>query len=411
VENRAMRLPLRSVLLATVCLGGVAYGQAQIVPADAPKPADEKTIVKGWNPFLAFTGTFNLVSNSNVIGQTDGTSTVVGAGLLAGADYIDGPHFLQLSLSATEAFSRTPVIHRFIKSTDAAKLEGVYNYFLTKEAGLYGRLSLATSFFESDDIRAVPSTWVDASGPTPVTLASNSIEQKLADPFQPLTISESAGGFYDPIKKDAIALSLRLGIGGRSTFADGVFVNHDDAATMSQIELLELSTVHQLGIEAFAGALGKLDKGKFNYKAGLAVLFPFVNNDAADRSAAKLTRIAFEATLTYTMAAWLSVVYSTQVIRDPQLFPADKDEVQVQNTLLATFQFNLVKKKEAPKPKTKEQQDLEDAIKRADEAEKKLKDAEQKLKDSEATPSATPATSQPTPPTAPTDTPPVQQTP
>src|SRR3569832_394651 len=328
VENRAMRLPLRSVLLATVCLGGAAYGQAQIVPADAPKPADEKTVVKGWNPFLAFTGTFNLVSNSNVSGQTDGTSTVSGAGLLGGADYIDGPHFLQLSLSATEAFSRTPVIHRFIKATDAAKLEGVYNYFLTKEAGLYGRRSLATSFFESDDIRAVPSTWVDASGPTPVTLASNSIEQKLADPFQPLTVSESAGGFYDPIKKDAIALSLRLGIGGRSTFAAGEIVNHDDAA---------------------------------------------------DRSAAKLTRIAFEATLTYSMAAWLSGVYSTQVIRDPQLFPAGKDEVQVQNTLLATFQFNLVKKKEAPKPKTKEQQDLEDAIKRAEEAEKKLKEAEQKL--------------------------------
>ena len=409
-----MRLPSRSVLLAILCLGGVAYGQAQIVPAEAPKPADEKTIVKGWNPFLAFTGTFNLVSNSNVIGQNDGTSTVIGAGLLGGADYIDGPHFLQLSLSATESFSRTPVVHRFIKSTDAAKLEGVYNYFLSKEAGLYGRLSLATSFFESDDIRAAPTTWVDATGATPVTLATNSIEQKLADPFEPLTLSESAGAFYDPIKKDWLALSLRLGVGGRSTFADGVYVNHDDAATMTQIELLELSTVHQLGIEGFAGAIGKLEKGKFNYKAGLAVLLPFVNNDAADRSATKLTRIAFEATLTYTMAAWLSVVYSTQVIRDPQLFPADKDEVQVQNTLLATFQFNLVKKKEAPKPKTKEEQELEDAIKRADEAEKKLKEAEQKLKDSAAPSSTAPSpadTAQPTPPTAPTSTPPVQQTP
>jgi len=308
----------------------------------------------------------------------------------------------------------TPVVHRFIKSTDAAKLEGVYNYFLSKEAGLYGRLSLATSFFESDDIRAAPTTWVDATGATPVTLATNSIEQKLADPFEPLTLSESAGAFYDPIKKDWLALSLRLGVGGRSTFADGVYVNHDDAATMTQIELLELSTVHQLGIEGFAGAIGKLEKGKFNYKAGLAVLLPFVNNDAADRSATKLTRIAFEATLTYTMAAWLSVVYSSQVIRDPQLFPAGKDEVQVQNTLLATFQFNLVKKKEAPKPKTKEEQELEDAIKRADEAEKKLKEAEQKLKDSAAPSSTAPSpadTAQPTPPTAPTSTPPVQQTP
>ncbi|MEO6772500.1 MAG: hypothetical protein ABI467_05685 [Kofleriaceae bacterium] len=399
--------------MAGLCLGGVAYGQAQLVPTDAPKPVDENTVIQGWNPFLAFTGTFNLVSNSNVIGQVDGTSTVVGAGLLGGADYIDGKHFLQLSLAATEAFARTSVIHRFIKSTDAAKLEGVYNYFLTGNAGLYARLSLATSFFSSDDVRGAPTSWVDATGATPVPLATNATEQHLADGFQPLTISESVGGFVDPIKKDEIALSLRLGVGGRSTFADGVLVNHDNAAT-PEVELLDLSTVHQLGIEAFAGAVGKLQKGKFNYKAGLAVLLPFVNNDAADRSATTLTRIAFEATLTYTMAAWLSVVYASQVIRDPQLFPTGKDEVQVQNTLLATFQFSLVKKKEAPKPKTKEQQELEDAIHRADEAEKQLKEAQQKLEE-KAAPTATPTapinTSQPTPVQPPTTTPPVNQTP
>ncbi|HET9991130.1 MAG TPA: hypothetical protein VFQ65_21505 [Kofleriaceae bacterium] len=388
----------------------MAYGQAQIVQTDAPKPADEKLVVKGWNPFLAFTGTFNLVSNSNVIGQVDGTSTVIGAGLLTGADYVDGKHFLQLSLSATEAFSRTPVIHHFIKSNDAVKLEGVYNYFLAAHEGLYGRLTVATSLFSSDDIRGTPTTWVDATGTTPVPLSMDATKQHLADGFQPLTISESVGGFIDPVSKEAFNLSLRLGIGGRSTFADGVFVNHDNAAT-PEVELLELSTVHQLGIEAFAGAVGKLEKGKFNYKAGFAVLLPFVNNDAANRSATSLTRVAFEATLTYTMASWFSVVYSSQIIRDPQLFPAGKDEIQVQNTLLATFQFNLVKKKEAPKPKTKEELELEGAIKRADDAEKALKDALKKLDEKSAPPSSPIDTSQPTPPQPPTSTPPVNQTP
>jgi hypothetical protein len=396
-----------TVLLATLLAAGRAHAQAALVPVDAPKPVDEKVVVKGWNPFLAVTSTLNVVSNSNVIGQTDGTSTVIGLGLLAGADYIDGKHFLQLSLTANEAFARTPVIDRFIKSNDAVKLEGVYNYFLSDHGGLYGRLSLATGLFESNDIRGTPTTWVDASGMTPVPLGTNVLTQHLADPFEPFTISESAGGFYDPIKKDAIALSLRLGVGGRSTFAAGVLVNHD-VATTPEVELLQLSDVEQLGIEAFAGAVGKLEKQKFNYKAGVAVLVPFVNNDAADRSATRLTRVAFEATLTYAMASWLSVVYAASVIRDPQLFPDHKDQVQVQNTLLATFQFNLVKKKEAPKPKTPEQQALEDAIHRAEEAEKKLKEAEDKLK------GTTPApidTTQPTPPTPPTTTPPVNQTP
>lgn len=384
------------------------YGQAQLVPVDAPKPADEKVVIKGWNPFLAVTSTLNVVSNSNVIGQVDGTSTVIGLGLLGGADYIDGKHFLQLSLTANEAFARTPAIDRFIKSNDTIKLEGVYNYFLTDKAGLYGRLSLATAVFESNDVRGAPTSWVDATGMTPVPLGTNVTSQHLADGFQPFTISESAGGFYDPIKKDEISLSLRLGIGGRSTFASGVLVDHDDKAT-TEVELLQLSDVQQLGIEGFAGAVGKLEKQKFNYKAGLAVLLPFVNNDAANRSATRLTRVAFEATLTYAMASWLSVVYSASVIRDPQLFPDHKDQVQVQNTLLATFQFNLVKKKEAPKPKTAEQQALEDAIHRAEEAEKKLKEAEDKLKGSTAP--APIDTTQPTPPAPTTTTPPVNQTP
>ena len=397
---------LRSVLILSLFGGSVAYAQAELVPTDAPKPADEKTVVKGWNPFLAITSTFNLVSNSNVIGQTDGTSTVFGLGLLGGADFIDGPHFLTTSLTINEAFSRTPSIHRYIKSTDAAKAEGVYNYFLSKEAGLYARLSLATSFFESDDIRGTPTSWVDVTNSmAPVQLNQNSIEQHLADGFKPFTISESVGGFYDPLRKDKINLSLRLGIGGRSTFANGVLVNHDDAATPT-VELLELSDVQQLGVEAFAGATGKFEKEGINYKAGLAVLLPFVNNDAADRSATKLTRVAFEGTITYSLAKWLSAVYAVSVIRDPQLFPAGKDEVQVQNTFLLTFQLNLVKKKEAPKGKTDDELKLEAAVKRADDAEKALKDLREEQSKPKPIDTNQPST---TPPS--TDTPPANPQP
>ena len=294
---------------------------------------------------------------------------------------------------------------RFIKSTDAVKLESVYNYFLQEHAGVYARLTLATSLFSSDDIRGTPTSWVDATGMTPVALTTNGLDQHLADGLKPFTISESAGGFFDPIVKDAIHVSLRLGVGGRSTFADGVFVNHDDPATPTA-ELLELSTVHQLGVEAFAGVVGKVQKGTLNYKAGLAVLLPFVNNDAADRSATKLTRVAFEGTVTYAMASWISAVYALTVTRDPQLFPDHKDEVQVQNTFLLTFQLNLVKKKEAPKPKTEDQKKLEEAIKRADDAEKKVKELEDKAEKPKPI-----DTTEPTPPTVPTTTPPVNQTP
>ena len=360
---------------ALLLLPTLAHAQAKLVPSDANKGAEDKDI-EGWNTFLGLTATLNVTSNSNVIGQVDGTSMLFGLGLLGGADYVRDKHVFRSNLAINEGFTRTPVVDRFVKTADTVKLEGLYNYFLVKNAGIYGRLSLQTAFLPGYDVRGMPTTWVDVTDSTmPVTLATAAIEQRLSRAFLPLTLTESAGGFYDPIKKEAIEAALRLGMGARETWADGVLVVHDEMAT-PEVEVVHLSDVFQFGIEAFAGASGKLDKGKANYKAGIAALLPLVNNDKYNRSALALTRVAFEANFTYTPASWLSFVYTAAITRDPQLFPEGKEVVQIQNMLLVTLQLALVKKTEKPKGKTKEEQELEDAKKRADEAEQRAKDAE-----------------------------------
>ncbi|HSR99630.1 MAG TPA: hypothetical protein VLM79_21405 [Kofleriaceae bacterium] len=373
-------------VLASALAGTTAHAQNQIVPADANKGAEDKDI-QGWNPFLGFTSTVSLVDNSSVIGQVDGFSTLFGLGLLSGADYVKDEHLLRLTLTVNEGFARTPVVERFVKTNDNVKLEGLYNYFVTKYLGAYGRLSLSTSVLSTTDVRGTPTSWVDITGDTPTPLNTNAFSQRLAGAFSPFTITEAVGGFADAVRKDEFSLALRLGVGGRHTFAEGVRVAKDDSMT-PEVELLELSDVHQLGAEAFVGAIGKLDKAKANYKAGIALLLPFVNNDKFDRSATSLTRIAFEGNLTYAMSSWLSVVYSLAIIRDPQLFPAGKELVQVQNTVLLTFQMNLVRKqeKEKAKEKSKEEQELEDARRRADEAEKRATDAERKLLELQSAP-------------------------
>ena len=383
-------LPTILVVIVTTLASSSAFAQAELVPVEAPKGVDAAAAITGWNPFLTLTATANVISNENVIGQVDGTSTTLALGVVGGTEYTQGKHYLGLNGLLNEGFTHTPVVSRFVKSNDVLKLDGIYNYFFTDNLGLYGRASVATSVFESEDVRGTSSSWVDVTNPAaPINLTQGGISQKLADGFKPFTISESAGGFADPIRKEEFGLAFRLGIGGRHTFANDVYVLHDDATTLP-IELLRLSNVEQLGVEAFAGTSGKLQKGAFQYKAGLAVLFPFVNNDAADRSAAYLTRVAFEADLNYNFSKWLSAVYSFTVTRDPQLFPAGQDQVQVQNTLLLTIQLSLVKKKEPPKPKTKEQLEVEAAELRAAEAEKRAADAEAKLKAIEPAPAPAP---------------------
>lgn len=403
--------PAPLALLLVTAVPSLAAAQAQIVETEAPKAA-EKNEVAGWNPFLSVTSTVSLVSNSSVVGQVDGTSTLFGLGVLGGADYINGPHLFRGSLTINEGFARTPVVDHFVKTNDMFKLEGLYNYFVTRTFGAYGRAAITTMVLPSTDIRGTPTSWVDATDMTPVPLRTDAFRQPLATAFKPFTIDESVGGFADPVRKKALSVSLRLGVGGRHTFADGVYVNHDDKAT-PEIELLRLSDVHQLGGEAFAGVTGKLDNERANYKAGLAVLFPVVNNDKYNRSASALARVAFEGNVAYAMKAWMSVVYSLAITRDPQLFPEGKEVVQVQNTVLLTFQVSLVKKREKAKEKTKEELEIEAQKKRADEAEQRAKDAEEKLqkaREQQPAPTPTPDTTAPapTPTTDPTLAPPAR---
>jgi hypothetical protein len=390
--------------LIVVSLAGAstAYAQAQIVPADGIKGA-EKTDVPTFNPFLGVTATLSLTSNSNVVGQVDGFSTLFGLGVTGGADYVKDKHLLRTSLSINESFARTPVIDEFIKTNDVVKLEGIYNYFLTKNFGAFGRLSLTTSLLPADDVRGELTTWVEKNPAGPIPLKMNSLRQRLADPFKPFTINESAGGFAELIRKEKISISLRAGLGGRHTFADSVLLIDDDDAT-PEVELLRLANVHQLGFEAFAGLVGKTKDSRASYKAGLSVLVPFVNNDDFDRSAVDLTRVGFEGSVTFNVYSWMGLQYTIAITRDPQLFPKGNELTQLQNTLLLTFNFTLVKKQEKKAEPTKEQLELEAEKKRADEAEKRALEAEKKLQEQATPPAPAP---EPTPPTEPT-TPPGQ---
>src|SRR5215470_10326744 len=214
-----MRSMVWVVVVLRVLSGGLAAAQAKLVPADDIKGAEAKD-VQGWAPFLSVTSTVSLTSNASVVGQVDGFSTLFGIGVTGGTDYVDGPHLLRTTLSINESFARTPVVDEFIKTNDVVKLEGLYNYFATENLGGYGRLSLQSPLFPADDVRGIPTSWVEkVPGGMPIPQATNAFRQRLAGALHPFTINESAGGFADPIREPRLNLSLRLGMAGRHTLA------------------------------------------------------------------------------------------------------------------------------------------------------------------------------------------------
>jgi hypothetical protein len=324
--------------LATPAL--VAAQAAPLTQYVTQDKAPEKPSQDGFKGSITLGGSLNVTHNRYMVGQVEGRSVLLGLSTVGAGLYRSGKHEWRGNLNLAEAWARTPAVDVFVKSNDLLQIQNLYNYFVNDWTGPFLRLELGTPILKTQVVSDAPTTYADVADPTDTTTTRRFA---LADAFQPLTINESAGWFAQPIAKEAITLYSRAGFGGRHTFADGAKIITDDGATPN-VEFTRLADVHQGGLELFTGLEGKLQEGRLQYAFGVGVLFPFINNDAADRSVGELTRVAGQATVGIGIFDWMSLNYLLQVIRDRQLV----DEVQVQNSLLLTVSYSASTPEEAP---------------------------------------------------------------
>lgn len=334
MKNLSLCLVTGAAILAAM----PAFAQdTQFVPdEDIALIEDEER--QGFDGLLTIGANLNFTSNSNVVGQSDGYSTLFGLSLKGGLDYLYKKHEIRNTLSIQESFARTPVIDEFVKNSDVLEFESLYNYFFLKWVGAFGRLSVQTSILPSEAVSADPTAYA-------ITRLDGTVENEsttrlaLADAFSPLTLNESVGAFLEPLRSEAINASFRLGFGARQTFANGVLAANDNADT-PEIEIVELDNVIQAGAEAFLGAKGKFYDKRISYEAGATALIPFLNNDDTDRSATDLMRYGLNASLSTNVFSWMALTYDLRIIKDPQLI----DATQIQNGLLLTFNYSFIER-------------------------------------------------------------------
>jgi len=352
----------------------------EIVPDGAIKSLDDESR-KGFDGMLSISANLNLASNSNVVGQDDGFSTLFGLSLVGGLDYLYKRHEVRNTLKISESWARTPVLDEFIKNTDVLEFESLYNYFLLDWAGLFGRLAMNTAIFNSEAITANDTNYSIARNDGTTDLKSTN-RLELAGAFSPFTLSESLGIFADPFNSEPLKLTIRLGFGARETIADGVLASQDDKDTADVVELTELSNVYQAGAEGFAGVTGKFLEKKVSYEVGGSILIPFINNDDTDRTAMDLARYGVVAQVGTSIFDWMSLNYQFRALKDPQLL----DEWQVQNALLLTFNYTFIERDDGVAGPSVEEQ-LADAQRALAEAEARCEeikeDAEDAIDDAE----------------------------
>ena len=306
-----------------------------VVPGAAG--ADKKEppkVPEGWNPRLSLGMTASFGDNRGVVGQADGATLAFGLKFESGLDYRRGGHEWRNTLNLGEGLTRTPTLPVFVKSVDLLSLESIYLYHVTPWFGPFVRATMLTSMFRGADVRAAPVTYqiTRVNGIVDTEVGSR---LALSDPFQPMTLKQSVGPFLRPVEREDINVEIRAGLGAQETLAKGQLAGVDDEAT-PVIEIKELASVNQIGVEAAADIWGTVSDKRVTYRLGVDLMIPLAHTAlvAGDtRSSVDLMNVELGGQLSFKLVEWASLDYQVKAIREPQVL----DAFQVRNSLLLTM--------------------------------------------------------------------------
>lgn len=324
-------------LIALVLFGltsSLALAQVQPVTLKEEVKASEKSLL-GWTKKLVVGSSLSIGTSESVVGQTDGQTVTYGLNLEGQFNHIAEQDEWRNSLKVSESASKTPSVPRYVKASDELKFETLFLHTLTDVPwfGPYAKASVETSLFKGEDVRSEAKTYQFADGSL-----QTGTSIRLTDAFKPITTRESAGGFFKIVNKEDMKLEARIGAGALQVNAKGQRAIKDDSTT-ANIEVVDLDSYSQLGIEGGFSFKGSIDQ-KTSYSLDGEFLTPLsADQKAGDkRSKFELTNWELKARLTSKLYDWLSLDYSAKMFKQPQLI----DKTQTQTMLLVSLTYQLL---------------------------------------------------------------------
>jgi hypothetical protein len=339
---------MKRVLLAVVACVSLCAGTARALDSALVKDADKPTEpgpVQGWDGEAKIGANFSLGQSQNVVGSVDGVSWTLGANLSGGLYYLHGNHDWRNSLSLVEAFTYGPPLDQFVKTNDRLAFASVYYYHIPhiRWFGPFAKFTLDTSLFESADYRAAPTTYTIDGVAQPKQLT----RLKLTDSGLPLVLREVVGLFARPLDRTEFVLEFRVGAGAENVFADGERAVKGYDAPSNTVSVVSLNNFSQVGLDAGLVLRGEIWDHRAAYKAYADAMTPFYRSDIHDtRTNWQSTNVEAGVKLSFRFVKWASLEYEFRVLRVPQMV----DVTQITNSLLISFNYDLVQRTPPPAP-------------------------------------------------------------
>lgn len=315
---------------------------------ECTNPADEGV----WVGYLDIGGSFSLNSTANVPGEARGTSVNGNAKISGVLDFLKGKHEWRNSLQWDIGATRAASDQVWVKSIDRFNLATGHYYNVTKWFGTFLELELQTNFFPLDIRRGEDVVFCDgkfdsgagtcAGGPLDATNSAylgTTDSFSATSAFEPVTLDERGGVFFQLFNKTYFRWIARAGIGAQQFFvSDNAY--YEKGRGDGYVELGLLDRYGLFGVMADTEMMGAVNDGMVQYGASAGVLYPFIdtNSDKTDDLDITPLQVDLGAFVNFTIAEWLGFRVSGEAYRQPQV-TADKWQTRI--NFLATFSYSI----------------------------------------------------------------------
>jgi hypothetical protein len=315
----------------------VAATEAAAVEAAATAAKAETAKKRSpWTLRLRFGSVFQISQSKSVVGKLDGTSRSFQTDIHGEANWRCGRHEVRNRLDTNDVIVKTQNTGRWVPASDFVEAESIYQYHWLPAFGPFARAGLRTSVFLGRDLRT---NAVRYELPE-MMLTGERTEYRLTDRFLPLTLLQSAGAFYNPVREKHFDVDFRGGFGVREVLADDQLGVKDDADTKDIVELVGLHSYVEAGIETVVMVRAELFDEHVSTYAGIETLVPLLRSkEPGDmRTTVDLISETVQLGVAYKLAKSATIVYELRLVHNPQLIEA----VQIQNNAGFKATFNLL---------------------------------------------------------------------
>ena len=302
---------------------GLFRGAGVVTPEEFGVVTEESP----WNRRYTIGFAAPVTSTSNFFGEPDETKITVESYFDTYVTYQRGRRLFRGLLEFESGFERVKPrdlpAGPWRKNRDRLRTDLLYAWSLRPRLGLYGRLGLRTSVFETNTVASedivVRRLFLDGREERESVAANTTFET--GDPFSPPVIQEGGGLNLRLFQARSVRLEWRVGLGFRQNRFAGAFFPDDDPKT-PEVEYRQAANFNTAGVEA--AMVGTMRFRFLLYSTTLDLFREF-------RGSAPT--IDWRSTLSWRVTEDLSLDYRLDLLRVPQV----SDLTQVAQSVILRF--------------------------------------------------------------------------